>query len=131
MQETPTSAQLRTFGLTGAAIAAGFAVWPFFAGNGEPSPWMLAAGGGIAVTALASPRHLAGLYRGWMAIGHVLGWVNTRILLGAIFYLVVTPLGVARRWQGTDPMGRRRRPDLATYRVTRPARPPSHLKRQY
>jgi hypothetical protein len=66
-----------------------------------------------------------------MAIGHVLGWINTRIILGAVFYLVVTPIGMLRSWSGNDPMGRRWRPDLTTYRVSRKPRPPSHMLRQY
>jgi hypothetical protein len=66
-----------------------------------------------------------------MWIGHVLGWINTRIILGFVFYLIVTPTGAIRRWLGKDPMGQKLRPDLDSYRVTRHPRPASHLKKQY
>ena len=66
-----------------------------------------------------------------MAAGHVLGWINTRIILGVIFYFIVTPIGIVRRWLGKDPMGRQLRPDLASYRINRQPRPASHLTKQY
>jgi hypothetical protein len=62
--------------------------------------------------------------------GHV--WVDhTRIILGFVFYFVVTPIGIVRRLLGKDPMGRRLRPDLESYRMPRNPRPASHLRRQY
>jgi hypothetical protein len=66
-----------------------------------------------------------------MLVGHVLGWINTRIILGLVFYVVVTPMGIIRRMLGKDPMGRRTRPELDTYRVLREPRPGSHLTKQY
>lgn len=65
------------------------------------------------------------------AFGHVMGWINTRILLGLLFYGVVTPLGIFRGWLGKDPMGRRLPPELESYRVPRNVRSARHLRRQY
>ena len=33
---------------------------------------------------------------------HVLGAIVSKIVLGVIFFLVVTPIGVIRRWIGAD-----------------------------
>jgi hypothetical protein len=33
----------------------------------------------------------------WMGIAKVLGYVNSRLLLGAIFFMILTPLAVIRR----------------------------------
>ena len=38
------------------------------------------------------PRTLAPVQRGWMKIGHGLGWINTRILLSILFFIVLTPI---------------------------------------
>jgi hypothetical protein len=65
-----------------------------------------------------------------MIVGHVLGWINTRIILGAVFYLIVTPIGAVRRLLGKDPMGTKKA-DVESYRILRKPRSPSHLKRQY
>lgn len=38
------------------------------------------------------------LYEAWIKIGEALGWVNTRIILGLVYFLMITPTGfVVRR----------------------------------
>ncbi len=37
-------------------------------------------------------------YKFWMGIAGIIGWVNTRIILGAVFYLMILPLGMVLRW---------------------------------
>ncbi|MFI4937116.1 MAG: SxtJ family membrane protein [Candidatus Berkiellales bacterium] len=37
------------------------------------------------------------IYDLWMKLGHVLGWINTRIILGIIFFTLITPMGVMMR----------------------------------
>ncbi|MGD0827863.1 MAG: SxtJ family membrane protein [Desulfobaccales bacterium] len=44
-------------------------------------------------------RPLAGL---WFGLSHLLGQVVSKIILTLIFFLVVTPIGLIRRWLGTD-----------------------------
>jgi hypothetical protein len=123
--------QLRSFGLTVGGIFALIGLWPLVIRAQAPRWWAVVAAGCLLLPALLLPQILFWPHRSWMALGHVLGWVNTRIILGLIFYLVVTPMGVVRRWLGKDPMGKRLRPDLESYRVPRQPRPPAHLKRQY
>jgi hypothetical protein len=43
----------------------------------------------------------------WMTIAVALGWVNSRILLTLMFYLVFTPYGFISRLVGRDPLDRR------------------------
>ena len=31
------------------------------------------------------------IYVGWMKFAFVLGWINTRLILGLFFYLILTP----------------------------------------
>jgi hypothetical protein len=126
-----TKQQLRSFGFIVGGIFAAIALWPLVIRGDEPRWWAVAAAVLLIVPAVVYPRSLAWIYRGWMALGFVLGWINTRIILGFIFYFIVTPIGLFRRWLGKDPMGRRLRPDLDSYRVTRKPRAASHLKRQY
>lgn len=44
-------------------------------------------------------RPLAGL---WFGLSHVLSQVVSRIILTILFFLVVTPIGLIRRWSGAD-----------------------------
>lgn len=44
----------------------------------------------------------------WWTLAAALGWFNARVLLSLAFFLVLTPLGLAWRVMGRDPMNRRR-----------------------
>jgi hypothetical protein len=131
MQNEITTKQLRSFGFIVGGIFAVLGFWPVLFRGEDPRWWIVALAGCLMVPALVFPRSLFWVYKSWMAIGHVLGWINTRIILGAVFYLIVTPTGILRLWLGKDPMGRQLRPDLDSYRIVRKPRPTSHLTRQY
>jgi hypothetical protein len=123
--------QLRSFGLIVGGIFAGIGLWPLAVHFAAPRWWSLIVAGVLMLPALVYPTVLYWPHKGWMFVGHILGWINTRIILGLVFYVVVTPIGIIRRMLGKDPMGRRIRPELNTYRVEREPRPASHLTKQY
>ena len=52
-----------------------------------------------------------------MRFGLVLGWVNSRIILGIIFYGLVLPMGALMRLFKTDPMQRQFQKKLDSYRI--------------
>jgi hypothetical protein len=66
-----------------------------------------------------------------MRVGGMLGFVNTRIILGIAFYLVFTPLGVLMRWFGRDPLGQHFDRKAASYRIPRAPRPGTHMRQQF
>jgi hypothetical protein len=66
-----------------------------------------------------------------MAVGDVLGWVNTRLVLGLIFFGLITPMALVLRLAKRDPMRRAFDPGATTYRVRRQPRPGAHLLRQF
>ena len=124
---------LRSFGLVMAgAIAVLFGLGlPWLSDRPYPAwPWL--AAGGLAALALLFPAGLGPFYRGWMVLGHALGWVNTRLLLALVFFVVITPAGLLMRLFGRDPMRRRFEPGLASYRVPhlRPSEP-SDMERPF
>jgi hypothetical protein len=105
--------------------------WPFVWRQEPVRAWAVLSGSLLAVAGLMAPGILRQVYRGWMWVGHALGWVNTRLILGILFYGVMTPMGVLMRWMGYDPMRRGFDPDAPTYRVVREPRPPSHMKNTF
>jgi hypothetical protein len=131
MQNEIEKKQLRSFGLIVGGVFALIGIWPVAIRGMQPRWWALIIAVLLVVPALIYPPILYWPNKGWMLVGHVLGWVNTRIILGAVFFLVVTPFGIVRRWMGKDPMGKCLRPDVTSYRVTRTPRPPSHLTKQF
>jgi hypothetical protein len=58
-----------------------------------------------------------------MALGHALGWVNGRIVLGLVYWLVLQPIALVMRLCGHDPLRRRWDAQASTYREVRLAKP--------
>ena len=91
----------RQFAALLAAIAAMVAVWPLFAAGPAAWSWGVAA---VAVLLLAwrAPRLLTPLALAWLWLGHLLGAVNSRVILALVFFLVVTPVALLFRLFGRD-----------------------------
>ena len=64
----------------------------------------LGAGLFFALAGLAIPRALEPVYRWWMKLAEALGWINTRIILVLVYYLIVTPIGLVMRLAGRSPI---------------------------
>ena len=124
---------LRKFGITtGAIIVALFALffpWIFDATSMPVWPWILAAL--LWVPALLIPSMLRPVYTTWMKIGHGIGWVNTRIILGVLFYVLVLPMGLIMRLFGKDPMARRLDKSASSYRIESVSEPKDRLEKPY
>ena len=131
MKDEITRKQLRSFGFTVGGVFALIGLWPLVLRGEGPRWWAVVIAACLVVPGAVFPRSLVWVHKGWMAVGHVLGWINTRIILGVVFYVIVTPIGVVRRWLGKDPMGKKLEPSAASYRIPRGQRSSSHLRRQY
>ena len=106
-------------------------LWPMFL-RGEPLRlWAVVLGSLLILLGSLVPTWLAPVHRGWMWVGHVLGWINTRIILGVIFYGLITPIGIVFRMFGKDTMRQSFSDTSSTYRVNRQPRPRSHMKFQF
>ena len=128
---TPDRRELRNFGLTTGGIVAGLfgLLLPWLLSRPFPLwPWVVA--GMLGGLALLFPSGLGPIYRVWMKFGHVMGAINTRLILGVMFYLVVTPIGFAMRLFAWDPL-RRRRADGPSYRVQSHAKPPQQMEKPF
>ena len=51
---------------------------------------------------LIIPVVLKPFYFVWMTFAAILGWVMTRVILGLVFYLIITPIGLITRIIGED-----------------------------
>ncbi|MBT3584074.1 MAG: sxtJ [Halobacteriovoraceae bacterium] len=74
-------------------------------------------GGPLIILALIAPKLLLYVYLPWMKFGAVAGWINTRIILGVIYYLLFTPLAVFFKIIGRDTLKRKFDSDLESYRI--------------
>ena len=122
---------LRIFGLLVGGILGVIGLWPAVFRGQDFRLWALVLAGILVIPALVAPKILGPVHRVWMVIGHLLGWLNTRILLGLVFFGLFTPMGLVMRALGKDPMRRSLEGSVETYRVRRSSRPGSHLLRQF
>jgi len=53
---------------------------------------------------LTIPPLLHFLYKIWMALRHALGWLNSKIILGLFFMIILLPFAVVMHIIGYDPL---------------------------
>ena len=131
MNERLETKRLRSFGWTVGGVFLAIGLWPVVWSGTDPRIWALAIGSLLAFFGGVLPRTLHPVYRAWMAIGHVLGWVNTRIILGIFFFGILTPVSVIARLMGKSFIVLKASPAAGSYRVVRTARPVSHVRHQF
>ena len=125
--------ELRNFGfISGAFVSVLFGLLlPWLFAHSIPLwPWIVLAV--LSSLALLLPSILAPVYKVWMNVGHVLGWINTRIILGVIFYFLLLPIGLLMRLFGKDPMARKlKRGEEISYRIFCPPKNIQQIKDPY
>ena len=110
---------LREFGLvTGAIVAVLFGLFfPWLLERSFPLwPWAIFAA--LGAWALVAPLSLRLVYRAWMRFGLLLSKITTPIIMGLVFYVVITPFAVILKIAGKDAM-RRKFDRSDTYRIGR------------
>ncbi|MBS0155680.1 MAG: hypothetical protein JSS38_13860 [Nitrospira sp.] len=129
--QQPTVKDLRNFGLLVGGVFSVIGLWPIVFRGESPRLWALVVGGSLMMLGGIAPRSLKQIHAGWMRVGHVLGAINTKIILGLIYYLLIVPMGMVMRWLGKDSMHRTLDRDVSTYRVVRSPRPRQHMRNQF
>ena len=66
--------------------------------------WSLWVGLPLVILGFIKPSFLASPYKLWMLLGHGLGWINCRIILGIVFITVLQPIALIMRIFGYDPL---------------------------
>ncbi len=67
------------------------------------------AGGGFGMLSLTNPRVLAPLNKAWFYLGRVLGKIINPIVMGIIFFGILTPVSIVTRLFGRDELRLKRR----------------------
>jgi len=78
----------------------------------------LAAAAGVGVTTWLAPERLTPFNRAWMKLGEWMGKVISPIVLGLIFFGLITPVGLIARIFGRDELRLKRRP-VVSYWINR------------
>jgi hypothetical protein len=98
-----------------------------------PRWWALGVALAFGLAAVVWPQILHPLNRAWLALGRLLHRVVSPLLMGAIFFICVTPIAWIMRLRGKDVLSLERRPDFSSYWITRESQPPAAetMKRQF
>ncbi len=81
--------------------------------------------------ALIFPESLRKVNELWLKVGNVLGWINSRIILGAMFFLLIFPIGLLLKLFGKDSMNRKLEKDADSYRKVTKLRDKDHLEKPF
>lgn len=101
----------RDFGLIVGGVLLLLSAWWLYRGKFHSLTQVtLTVGSVLVLLGLIFPAVLVLPNRAWMALAEVLAYVSTRIILGVVFFLMVTPIGVVKRMFGWDPLHRRAAP---------------------
>lgn len=134
MHEIPEldSRGLRNFALTTAsAIVVLFAIvfpwvfnleWPLW-------PWILSLI--LLVWGMLAPQSLKPVYKTWMRFGLFMSQITTPIILGLLFFLVLTPIALLMRLFKSDTIKNKLNENRETYRVNSTCRNKKDLEKPF
>ena len=128
----PDKKELRNFGFIMAGVIGGLfgltlpwlfeGAWPIW-------PWPIASL--FLLLGIAAPERLRPVFEGWMRLGYLIGRVTTPLILGLIFFLIITPIGLFRRAISNDTMCRRIDPSRNTYKIDSQQPDLDHMERPF
>ena len=105
MKEIISKKQLREFGFLigfGFPIIIGWII-PLFWGH-EFKTWTIFVSIPFLIFTISNPNLLAYPYKYWMIFGEILGWINSKIILGVIFLIILIPISFIMKIFGYDPL---------------------------
>ena len=125
-----TAAQGRRFGLTVGGAFLVFAAIAWWRGHPTTTSVLGGLGGVLALAGLVIPTLLGPVERAWMPLSHLISKVTTPIVMGVMYLLVLTPVGLIRRAVGGNPLVHE--PQSGSYWKSRPeGKRAGNLTRQF
>ncbi len=122
----------RSFGFLFAAIFAGTAAWMYFHGALHIPVALAALSVTTAIVAHVSPDVLAPFNKAWFELGQLLGKIVSPVVLGVIFFGIITPVALISKLVGRDPLRLKRRQAVSLWIArTMPNPDPASFKNQF
>jgi Saxitoxin biosynthesis operon protein SxtJ len=126
----PSPKQLRQFAGLWLVVFLAMAGWRAWQGRADTTAVIVAAVAVVVgVTGLLAPALVRPIYTGWMVAAFPIGWTVSKVALGVIFFVVITPLAWVFRLTGRDLLHLRRPPEGSLWTPKRqPASPKEYLR---
>lgn len=99
-----TRAEGRRFGGTVGGAFLVFAGIAWFRGHPTTATVLATVGGTLVLAGLMVPTHLGPVERAWMRMAHAISRVTTPIVMAAMYFVVLTPVGLLRRTLSRNPL---------------------------
>ena len=91
----------KSFGILFFIVFLLIAIWPVI--NSEPIRiWSIIISILFLILGITNSKILTPLKRGWIKLGEILGKVVAPIIMGFIYFIIITPLGILMRLFGKD-----------------------------
>ena len=120
----------KSFGIVFAVVFTVIALWPLLHGNGVRF-WALVVAAVFLAVAFFRPQVLRPLNRLWFKFGILLSMIISPIVMGIIFFVTVTPIGLIRRIKNPDPLNQNFDPEAESYWITRDASSMTSMRKQF
>ena len=113
--QSTTPKQLRTFGIALSILLAIIGLINFLKGNITFYQWLWGVAIVVFLITITVPIVIKPVYRTALFFAHILGWINTRLILGIIYYFIFTPISIVFKIIKKDPLDRKFDKQAKTY----------------
>ena len=108
----------RNFGLFFFVVFLIVGIWPLTSGE-SIRIWFINISAIFLILGLMNSKLLTPLNKLWLKLGIILGIVIAPIVMGVVFFLVVTPIGLVMRLLGKDLINKKYDKKIKTYWIDR------------
>ncbi|TAJ92433.1 MAG: hypothetical protein EPO31_12580 [Gammaproteobacteria bacterium] len=131
--QPPGRCDLQKFGMVMALMTSVFfgMLLPWWSGRSPALLWPWWVCVLLMSWTLLAPLSLIHLYRPWMKLGEALNRITAPLILAILYYLVLTPMGIAARRLKVIQTGSRPDPGVASYRIPSVRRPAKSMERPF
>jgi hypothetical protein len=126
----PSRRELRQFAWLVGGVLLALAAAGAWRGHPARAGVLATLGGSLALAGAVVPGRLGPAYRAWMGLAHAMSRVTTPVLMGVIYFGLLTPLALVMRAFGRRPLGARR-PGATAWVDRPPGARRGDLRRQF
>ena len=110
--------QNRSFGLLFFIVFLAFALWPLTK-KGEINFYLISIALIFLILGLLNSKILTPLNKSWIKLGELLGRIIAPIVMGIVYFVILTPISLLVRLFGKDLIGMKFNNSLKTYWIKR------------
>ena len=110
--------QNRSFGLLFFIVFLAFALWPLTK-KGEINLYLISFALIFLILGLLNSKILTPLNKSWIKLGELLGRIIAPIVMGIVYFVILTPISLLVRLFGKDLIGMKFNNSLKTYWIKR------------